>query len=141
MLIAIATLASALAVRPALAQDTTTHGGVNGAARQVSSASKETGRTAKAGVKQLGSSVHHVLKDAGRGAKGALSHAVGHTKPDPNHKPGGLNKVARDVSKSVKHAGRAAKAGVHQGASQTHKALQKAGNDVKHANSDTTPHP
>lgn len=139
-LIAIATLAGALIARPVFAQDTVHHGGVNGAARDVSKASKETGRTLKAGVKSAGSSVHHVLKTAGRGTKSALSRAVGDTIHDPNHKPGGLNKVARDASESIKHVGRSAKAGVHESANDTHKGLQKAGNDVKKAAGDTSHH-
>lgn len=102
---------------PASAQDTTHHGGVNGAARAVSGAAKSTGRAVKSGVKTVGSKTHKVLKKAGRGTKSALSHAVGDTVHDPNHKPGGLNKAARDVSASVKHVGRSAKAGVHEEAS------------------------
>jgi hypothetical protein len=48
-------------------------------------------------------------------------------------KPGGLNKVAHDVSKTMKKAGRDTKAEVHRDASKTHKALTKAGNDTKTA--------
>lgn len=133
-LLAIATFAGALAAGPALAQkDTTHHGGLNGAARDVSAASKATGRSAKADLKSVGSSVHHTLKRAGRSTKSALSRAVGDTIHDPNHKPGGLNKVARDVSRSIKHVGRSAKSGLHEGASDAHKGLQKTGNDVKKA--------
>ena len=137
-LIAIATIAGAFMAHPVLAQDTVHHGGVNGAARSVSKASKETGRTIKAGVKSAGSQVHHVLKTAGRGTKSALSRAVGDTLHDPNHKQGALNKDARDASESIKHVGRSAKAGVHKGANDTHKDLQKAGNDVKKAARDTS---
>jgi len=140
-LIAIATIALAMLAHPAFAQhDTVHHGGVNGAARAVSSASKSTGRTIKAGVKTAGSEVHHVLKTAGRGTKSALSRAVGDTIHDPNHKPGGLNKVVREGSESIKHVGRSAKAAVHKGANDTHKGLQKAGNDVKKSVRDTTHH-
>lgn len=137
-LLAIATLAGMLLVRPATAQDTTHHGGVNGAARAVSGAVKSVGRTAKADTKSVTSKAHHVLKKAGRSAKARLAHAVGDTVHDPNHKPGGLNKVARDVSKSFKHAGRSAKSSVHKGANGAHKALQKTGNDVKKSAKDTT---
>lgn len=137
-LLAVATLAAMLVARPASAQDTTHHGGVNGAARAVSGAAKSVGRTAKADTKSVTSKVHHVLKKAGRRTKATLSHAVGDTVHDPNHKPGGLNKVARDVSKSMKHAGRAAKSSVHEGASDAHKTLQKTGNAVKKSVKDTT---
>jgi hypothetical protein len=50
---------------------------------------------------------------------------------DDSHKPGGLNKVAHDVSNTVKKAGRDTKAEVKRDASKTHGALQKAGNDTK----------
>ena len=46
-------------------------------------------------------------------------------------KPGGLNKVAHDVSKTVKKAGRDTKAEVKRDASRTHQTLTKAGNDTK----------
>lgn len=137
-LIAAATLTGALVASPASAQDTTHHGGVNGAARAVSGAAKSTGRAVKSGIKSVGSETHKVLKKAGRSTKSTLSHAVGDTVHDPNHKPGGLNKAARDVSASIKHVGRSAKKGVHEGASGTHKALQKTGNDVKASVKDTS---
>ena len=47
------------------------------------------------------------------------------------HKPGGLNKVAHDVSKTAKKAGRDTKAEVKRDAGKTHHALKKAGNDTK----------
>lgn len=50
---------------------------------------------------------------------------------DDAHKPGGLNKVAHDVSKTAKKAGRDTKAEVKRDAGKTHIALQKAGNDTK----------
>jgi hypothetical protein len=141
ILIAIASLAGVLVARPALAQDTTVHhGGVNGAARSVSNASKSAGRAIKKGVKSAGSSVHHVLKTAGRGTKAGVDRAIGDTIHDPNHKPGGLNKVAREASESVKHVGRTAKSAIHHGANDTHKGLQKAGNDVKKTVADSSHH-
>src|SRR5260221_1215558 len=48
-----------------------------------------------------------------------------------SHKPGGLNKVAHDVSNTVKKAGRDTKAEARRDESKTHSALQKAGNDTK----------
>mgnify|MGYP001550517668 CR=1 FL=1 len=140
-LIAVATLAGALVASPLLAQqDTVHHGGVNGAARAVSGTLKTVGRDAKAGTKAVASKTHHVLKKAGRGAKSTLAHATGDTIHDPNHKPGGLNKVAREVSGSIKHVGRAAKADVHSTANDAHKSLQKTGNNVKKSMKDTTGH-
>src|SRR3954470_2629535 len=46
-------------------------------------------------------------------------------------KPGGLNKVAHDVSSTVKKAGRDTKAEAHRDASKAHGALTDAGNDTK----------
>jgi hypothetical protein len=46
-------------------------------------------------------------------------------------KPGGLNKVARNVSKTMKKAGRDTKAEVRRDAGKTHIALKDAGNDTK----------
>ena len=54
------------------------------------------------------------------------------------HKPGGLNKVAHDVSNTAKKAGRDTKAEVKRGASTTHGALQDAGNETKTALKKTT---
>ena len=46
-------------------------------------------------------------------------------------KPGGLNKVAHDVSKASKKAGRDIKAEAKRASSSTHRTLKKAGNDTK----------
>jgi hypothetical protein len=48
-----------------------------------------------------------------------------------SHKPGGLNKVAHDVSNTVKKAGRDSKAEVKRDAGKTHNALKDAGNETK----------
>jgi len=53
-------------------------------------------------------------------------------------KPGGLNKVAHDISKTMKKAGRDTKAEVKRDASKTHQALTKAGNDTKTAAGEVT---
>jgi hypothetical protein len=47
------------------------------------------------------------------------------------HKPGGVNKVAHDVSNTVKKAGRDTKAEVKRDASKSHHVLQDAGNNTK----------
>jgi hypothetical protein len=57
---------------------------------------------------------------------------------DTTHKPGGLNKVAHDVSKTVKKAGRDTKAEVKRDASKAHTSLTKAGNDTKEAAGEVT---
>ena len=46
-------------------------------------------------------------------------------------KPGGLNKVAHDVSNTAKKAGRDTKAEVKRDAGKTHQTLKKAGNETK----------
>jgi len=65
-----------------------------------------------------------------------------------SHKPGGLNKVAHNVSSTVKKAGRDTKAEVKRGSSKTHNALTDAGNNTKTVLKKTTgikgstnPHP
>src|SRR4051812_9651357 len=57
--------------------------------------------------------------------------------PEPK-KPGGLNKVAHDVSKTMKKAGRDTKAEVKRDASRTHSALTDAGNKTKEVAGDAT---
>lgn len=53
-------------------------------------------------------------------------------------KPGGLNKVAHDISKTAKKAGRDTKAEVKRDAGKAHHALKKAGNETKSALKKTT---
>lgn len=62
---------------------------------------------------------------------GAFAAAPAFAQQDTTHKPGGLNKVAHDVSKTVKKAGRDTKAETKRAASGTHRTLKKAGNDTK----------
>ena len=54
-----------------------------------------------------------------------------HAQDTTTTKPGGLNKVAHDVSSTVKKAGRDTKAEVKRDASKTHEELTTAGNDTK----------
>ena len=54
-----------------------------------------------------------------------------HAQDTTGKKPGGLNKVAHDVSKTAKKAGRDTKAEVHRDASAAHQGLRKAGNETK----------
>src|SRR3954465_3332868 len=61
----------------------------------------------------------------------AAGAAAQDTVTPPAKKPGGLNKLARDVSHASKVAGRQLKANLKSTSSSTHKALQKAGNDTK----------
>lgn len=64
--------------------------------------------------------------------------AAGPARAQDDNKPGGLNKVAHDVSKTLKKAGRDTKAEVKRDAGKTHHALQDAGNDTKSALKKTT---
>src|SRR3954464_6606754 len=59
--------------------------------------------------------------------------AAGSAGAQEEHKPGGLNKIAHNVSNTVKKAGRDTKAEVHRDASKTHNTLTDAGNDTKTA--------
>ena len=124
----------------ARAQDTTHKpGGLNKVAHDVSSTAKKAGRDTKAEVKRDASKTHHALKDAGNDTKESLKTATGDTMPkDPNHKPGGLNKVARDVSHTSKVAGAKAKHGVKHTASSAHKSLKKTGRAAKDTLKGTT---
>lgn len=61
-----------------------------------------------------------------------------HAQDTTAKKPGGINKVAHDVSSTAKKAGRDAKAEVHRDASKTHDALTTAGNETKTAAGNAT---
>jgi hypothetical protein len=74
---------------------------------------------------------------AGLLVAGALAAPL-HAQDTPAKKPGGLNKIAHDVSKTMKKAGRDTKAEVHRDASKTHRTLQEAGNDTKTATGNAT---
>ncbi len=137
-----AALALGAAITTAAGAQDTTHkpGGLNKVAHDVSKTAKKAGRDTKAEVKRDESRTHHALKDAGNDTKGALKTATGDTlEKDPNHKPGGLNKAAREVSHAGKRAGAKAKHGVKHAASTTHHALKRAGNDAKATMKDSTP--
>lgn len=119
----------------AAAQDTTVEkpkpGGLNKVARNVSKASKVAGRQVKENLKVASSDAHEVLTKAGNDTKAETKRATGYTKPAPGHKPGGLNKLARDISSTSKEAGADFKHSVKGGASSTHAALTDAGNATK----------
>src|SRR5258708_38780378 len=73
--------------------------------------------------------IHQVMATLGiLTAFGTVARAQDTTPPK---KPGGLNKVAHDVSKTSKKAGRDAKEEAKAASSSTHKVLKKAGNDTK----------
>ena len=108
-------------------------GGLNKVARDVSHESKEVGREAKKDVKKGSSTAHHELKKAGNNTKAELKRTTGVTTPapSPGHKPGGLNKAAREVSHESKKTGAELKHGVKNESSKGHRVAKKAGNQAK----------
>lgn len=106
-------------------------GGLNKVAHNISKASKKAGRDVKEEAKAAGSATHKTLKKAGNDTKNEAKRETGYVPPDSGHKPGGLNKVARNVSKAGKKAGADVKNGVKGGASSTHEALTDAGKATK----------
>ena len=116
----------------ASAQATEEHkpGGLNKIARDVSKTAKKAGRDTKAELKRGSSKTHNALTDAGNDTKAELKRATG-VKAPQSHEPGGLNKVARDISKSSKKAGSDAKAEKNRVKSHVHGELTEAGKSVK----------
>lgn len=105
-------------------------GGLNKVAHDISKTSKKAGRDAKAEVKRAGSKAHNELTDAGNETKTVLKKTTG-IKASQSHQPGGLNKVARDISKTSKKAGRDTKAEVKRVKSDLHGASTEAGKSIK----------
>ena len=132
----IAALAAALslygaATAGAQAQaDTNKPGGLNKVAHDISKTSKKAGRDIKAETKRAGSKTHNALTDAGNDTKAELKRATGIKAPQ-SHQPGGLNKVARDISKTSKKAGRDMKAEKNRVKSKAHGAATEAGKSMK----------
>src|SRR4051812_35561251 len=106
-------------------------GGLNKVAHDVSKASKKAGRELKSDLKDAGSATHHALKHAGNATKAEAKDATGYVPPDSGHKPGGLNKAAREVSKAGKKTGAKAKHGVKKEAAGAHGALTTTGKATK----------
>jgi flagellar motor protein MotB len=108
-------------------------GGLNKVARDVSKTSKEAGREAKSGIKKTSSEAHHGLTKAGNNTKAELKRTTGLTTPapSPGHKPGGLNKMARDVSHESKKTGAHLKHQTKKESAKGHGAATKAGKKAK----------
>lgn len=108
-------------------------GGLNKLARDVSKESKKAGRQLKENVKDVSSDAHTVLTKAGNDTKAEAKRVTGYTTPAPteDRKPGGLNKLARDVSSGSKKIGARWKNSVKSGASSTHGVLTDAGKEAK----------
>ena len=130
-----AALALSALAAPLRAQEDKKPGGLNKIARDVSKTVKKAGRDTKAEVHRDASKTHNVLTKAGNDTKAELKRTTGVTSksPDAEHKPGGLNKLARDVSHESKKVGSKAKHGVKKAGSETHNELTKAGKDTKTA--------
>jgi hypothetical protein len=129
----IAALAAALSLYGAAtagAQDTSKPGGLNKVAHDVSKTAKKAGRDTKAEVKRDASKTHNALTDAGNDTKAELKRATG-VKAPQSHQPGGLNKVARDISKTSKKAGSDSKAELKRAKGAAHGASTEAGKSIK----------
>lgn len=131
--IRIAALAAALSlfgVATTQAQDTHKPGGLNKVAHDISKTSKKAGRDTKAEVKRDASKAHRALTKAGNDTKAELKRTTG-IKGSQSKDPGGLNKVARDISKTSKKAGRDARAEKNRVKSKAHGAATEAGKSLK----------
>jgi hypothetical protein len=126
----IAAALALVAATSAHAQDNRKPGGLNRVAHDVSNTAKKAGRDTKAEVKRDASKTHHVLQDAGNDTKTALKKTTGIKGSNSEH-PGGLNKVARDVSKTGKKAARDARDEKDRVKSEAHGELTEAGKKVK----------
>lgn len=129
-----AALAAALSVfavsSTAKAQEAHKPGGLNKVAHDVSKSVKKAGRDTKAEVKRDASKTHNALTDAGNDTKAQLKRTTGIKAPQ-SHEPGGLNKVARDISNSSKKAASDTKAEKNRAKSDVHGALTETGKSVK----------
>jgi hypothetical protein len=105
-------------------------GGLNKVAQNVSKTAKKAGRDTKAEVKRDAGKAHQTLKKAGNDTKTTLKKTTGIKGSNSTH-PGGLNKVARDVSKTSKKAARDTKAEKNRVKSKTHGALTETGKSIK----------
>jgi hypothetical protein len=111
-------------------QDAHKPGGLNKVAHDVSATAKKAGRDTKAEVHRDASKAHNTLTDAGNGTKATLKKTTG-IHGSHASKPGGLNKIAHDISNTSKKAGSDAKGTVKEAKSDAHGALTETGKSVK----------
>src|SRR5204863_7658093 len=78
-----------------------------------------------------GASMRHSVRIAALAAALSLCGVATARAQADDHKPGGLNKVAHNISNTSKKAGRDTKAEIKRDAGKTHQVLKKAGNDTK----------
>ena len=112
------------------AQEEHKPGGLNKVAHNVSSTVKKAGRDTKSEVKRDASKTHNALTDAGNETKTVLKKTTGIKGSQADH-PGGLNKVARDISKTSKKAGSDIKAEKNRVKSKAHGAATETGKSIK----------
>jgi hypothetical protein len=105
-------------------------GGLNKVAHDVSNTVKKAGRDTKAEVKRDASKGHHVAQDAGNETKTVLKKTTG-IKGSQSNQPGGLNKVARNISKTGKKAARDTRDEKDRAKSDAHGALTETGKNIK----------
>jgi hypothetical protein len=129
---AVAGAVALFAALPARAQDTNSHkpGGLNKVAHNVSKTVKKAGSDTKAEVKRDASKTHNALTDAGNDTKTMLKKTTG-IKGSTNPHPGGLNKVAHDISNTSKKAASDTKAEKNRVKSDLHGKATEAGKSVK----------
>ncbi|MEP6992424.1 MAG: hypothetical protein ABJA80_15940 [bacterium] len=127
--VAVLTLFAAL---PAHAQDDHKPGGLNKVAHDVSNTMKKAGRDTKAEVHRDASKTHNTLKDAGNNTKTVLKKTTG-IHGSHNAHPGGLNKVAHDISNASKRAASDTKAEKNRVKSNAHAEATEAGKEIKEA--------
>jgi hypothetical protein len=126
----VAAALSLFAVTSAQAQEEHKPGGLNKVAHDVSNTAKKAGRDTKAEVKRDASKAHGALQKAGNDTKTELKRTTG-IKGSQAEQPGGLNKVARDISKTGKKTARAARAEKDRAKSKAHGELTETGVAVK----------
>ena len=119
-----------LSALSAHAQDSTKPGGLNKVARNVSKTMKKAGQDTKAEVKRDASKTHGALQDAGNNTKTVLKKTTG-IKGSTNKHPGGLNKVAHDISNTSKKAASDTKAEVRRDKSKLHAKATETGKSIK----------
>lgn len=122
----------------AQAQEEHKPGGLNKVARNVSKTMKKAGRDTKAEVKRGSSKTHNALTDAGNNTKAELKRTTG-IKGSQSHQPGGLNKVARNISRTSKKAASDTKAEKNRVKSDVHGGLTETGKSVKDTTLKTKP--
>ena len=126
----IAAIALFAALPAARAQDDHKPGGLNKIAHDVSNTAKKAGRDTKAEVHRDASKTHNTLKDAGNNTKTVLKKTTG-IHGSHNAHPGGLNKVAHDISNASKRAASDTKAEKNRVKSNAHAAATEAGKSIK----------